>query len=117
MAYPRFDRSHLQLRPLAERKHDFTRSEMLNPGDPLPPLQSAALDAFVERVVAAHRRGAPLILMHGGHVVKQGLGRLVIDLMERGIVRHVAMNGSCPIHEYELALIGATTESVSRYIT
>ena len=117
MAYPRFDRSHLQLHPLAERKHDFTRSEMLNPGDPLPPLQSAALDAFVERVVAAHRRGAPLILMHGGHVVKQGLGRLVIDLMERGIVRHVAMNGSCPIHEYELALIGATTESVARYIT
>ena len=38
MAYPIFDRSHLQLRPLAERKHDFTRSEMLSPGDPLPAL-------------------------------------------------------------------------------
>lgn len=117
MAYPIFDRSQLQLRPLAERVHDFTRSEMLNPGDALPALQSAALDAFVERVVAAHRRGKALILMHGGHVVKQGLGRLVIDLMERGIVQHVAMNGSGPIHEYELALIGATTENVARYIT
>lgn len=117
MAYPIFDRSQLQLRPLAERVHDFTRSEMLNPGDALPALQSAALDAFVERVLAAHRRGKPLILMHGGHVVKQGLGRLVIDLMERGIVQHVAMNGSGPIHEYELALIGATTENVARYIT
>lgn len=117
MAYPIFDRSQLQLRPLAERVHDFTRSEMLNPGDALPALHSAALDAFVERVLAAHRRGKPLILMHGGHVVKQGLGRLVIDLMERGIVQHVAMNGSGPIHEYELALIGATTESVARYIT
>ncbi len=117
MAYPIFDRSQLQLRPLAERVHDFTRSEMLSPGAALPVLQSAALDAFVERVVAAHRRGKPLILMHGGHVVKQGLGRLVIDLMERGIVQHVAMNGSGPIHEYELALIGATTESVARYIT
>lgn len=117
MAYPIFDRSQLQLRPLAERVHDFTLSEMLNPGDALPALQSAALDAFVERVLAAHRRGKPLILMHGGHVVKQGLGRLVIDLMERGIVQHVAMNGSGPIHEYELALIGATTENVARYIT
>ncbi|GBL19718.1 hypothetical protein EMGBS3_14240 [Anaerolineaceae bacterium] len=117
MAYPIFDRSQLQLRPLAERVHDFTRSEMLNPGDALPALHSAALDAFVERVLAAHRRGKPLILMHGGHVVKQGLGRLVIDLMERGIVQHVAMNGSGPIHEYELALIGATTENVARYIT
>ena len=117
MAYPIFDRSQLQQRPLAERVHDFTRSEMLSHGAALPVLQSAALDAFVERVVAAHRRGKPLILMHGGHVVKQGLGRLVIDLMERGIVQHVAMNGSGPIHEYELALIGATTESVARYIT
>ena len=117
MAYPMFDRSQLQLRPLAERVHDFTRNEMLSPGDAQPAMASAALDAFVERVVAAHKRGAPLILMHGGHVVKQGLGRLVIDLMERGIVQHVAMNGSGPIHEYELALIGATTESVARYIT
>jgi hypothetical protein len=49
-------------------------------------------------------------------VIKQGLSRQVIDLMERGLLTHIAMNGSGPIHDYELALIGKTTESVARYI-
>ena len=52
----------------------------------------------------------------GAHVIKVGLSRFVIDLMERGIVTHVGMNGAGPIHDFELALIGATTESVARYI-
>ena len=54
--------------------------------------------------------------MIGAHVIKSGLSRFVIDWMERGIVTHVAMNGAGPIHDFELALIGATTESVARYI-
>ena len=54
--------------------------------------------------------------MMGAHVIKVGLSRFVIDLMERGIVTHVGMNGAGPIHDFELALIGATTESVARYI-
>src|SRR5258708_23086587 len=53
----------------------------------------------------------------GAHVIKQGLSRMVIDLMARGVLTHVAMNGAGPIHDYELALIGATTESVARYVT
>jgi hypothetical protein len=57
-----------------------------------------------------------VILMMGAHVIKTGLSRFVIDLMARGIVTHVAMNGAGPIHDFELALIGATTESVARYI-
>ena len=52
----------------------------------------------------------------GAHVIKVGLSRFVIDLMERGIITHVGMNGAGPIHDFELALIGATTESVARYI-
>ena len=55
--------------------------------------------------------------MMGAHVIKVGLSRYVIDLMERGIVTHVACNGACAIHDYELARVGATTESVARYIT
>ena len=62
------------------------------------------------------RIGAPVILLMGAHVIKVGLSRFVIDLMERGIITHVGMNGAGPIHDFELALIGATTESVARYI-
>jgi hypothetical protein len=54
--------------------------------------------------------------MMGAHVIKQGLSRFVIDLMERGVITHVGVNGAGVIHDFELALIGATTESVARYI-
>jgi hypothetical protein len=75
-----------------------------------------ALEQVAGRVAAARRQGAPVILMMGAHVIKRGLSRFVVDLMERGILTHVAMNGACVIHDYELALMGATTESVTRYI-
>jgi hypothetical protein len=116
MPYPQFDRSQLFIRPLAERVHDMTRAELYDPAGPPVLSDDPALHAVAERVAAAHRRGAPTFLMAGGHVIKLGLGPLVIDLMRRGVIQHVALNGSGPIHDYELALIGATTESVARYI-
>jgi hypothetical protein len=54
--------------------------------------------------------------MMGAHVLRAGVSRFLIDLLERGLLDHVAMNGAGPIHDWELALIGATTESVARYI-
>ena len=64
----------------------------------------------------AHKNGGQVVLMMGAHVVKVGLSRYVIDLMRRGIVTHVALNGAGLIHDYELALIGGTAESVPNYI-
>ena len=74
------------------------------------------LPQIAERIIRARAAGAPVILLMGAHVIKVGLSRFVIDLMERGIITHVGMNGAGPIHDFELALIGATTESVARYI-
>ena len=68
------------------------------------------------RVVAARARGAARILMMGAHVLRAGVNRQIIDLVERGLLDHIAMNGAGVIHDYELARIGATTESVARYI-
>lgn len=55
--------------------------------------------------------------MMGAHVIKTGMSRFIIDLMEKGLVTHVGFNGACAIHDFELAMIGATTESVARYIS
>ena len=55
--------------------------------------------------------------MMGAHVLKVGVQPHLIDLLERGLIDHVAMNGAGPIHDWELALIGATTESVARYVS
>ena len=54
-----------------------------------------------------------VVVMLGGHIVKTGLAPLLIDLMRRGIVTHVAMNGSAAIHDYEIARFGATSEDVA----
>ena len=116
MSYPMFDRSRLHLKPLAERIHDMKLAEVLPLDAPAPAFDDPALPAIAERIVRARRIGAPVILLMGAHVIKVGLSRFVIDLMERGIITHVGMNGAGPIHDFELALIGATTESVARYI-
>jgi hypothetical protein len=69
-----------------------------------------------QRIAVAGQKGAARVLMMGAHVIKAGASRVVIDLMERGFVSHVALNGAGAIHDYELSRIGATTESVARYI-
>jgi hypothetical protein len=116
MPYPAFDRSRLKLRPLAERAHDMTLADVLPLDTPPPPFDDANLSEVAYRIVQARQAGAPVILMMGAHVVKRGLSRFVIDLMERHVITHVAMNGAGAIHDFELALVGATTESVARYI-
>ena len=117
MPYPQFNRRQLEIRPLSERVHDMALDQLLRPGDPVPPVDDSALPRIAARIVHARQAGRPVILLMGGHVIKQGLSLQVIDLMERGILTHIAMNGSGPIHDYELALMGKTTESVARYIT
>jgi hypothetical protein len=116
MPHPTFDRSQLRTLPLAERVHDFCLEEILPLDADLRLNNSPELQAVSQRMIEARRRGRPVILMMGAHVIKGGLSRFVIDLMERGVLTHVGMNGAGVIHDYELALVGATTESVSRYI-
>jgi len=116
MPYPTFDRSKLCVLPLSERKHDFHIREVLPLDADLRLNDSADLRTVAQRVIEAHRNGKQIVLMMGAHVIKTGLSRFVVDLMERGILTHVGVNGACAIHDYELALIGATTESVARYI-
>ena len=116
MPYPIFDRSKLYLKPLSERQHDMTLADVLSLDSPGEPFDDPQLEQIAQRIIRARQRDAPVILMMGAHVIKSGLSRFVIDLMERRIITHVAMNGAGPIHDFELALVGATTESVARYI-
>jgi len=116
MPYPQFDRSRLKLKPLTERVHDMTLADVLPVDAVGEPFEHPALPVIVQRILQARRNGAPVIVLMGAHVIKSGLSRFIIDLMARGIITHVGMNGAGPIHDFELALVGATTESVARYI-
>jgi hypothetical protein len=116
---PTFDRSRLIIKPLAERKHDITIDQQLALDELPPALDAQAMADIAElgrRMAAARERGAAVLLLMGGHVIRAQVARQLIDLMERGLVTHIGMNGAGPIHDYELARIGATCESVARYI-
>src|SRR4051812_39512990 len=116
MPYPTFDRSRLRIQPLAQRQHDLDLSAVLPLDAPLSAFDHPALPALGGRLAEARRNGAARILLMGAHVIRAGVQRHLIDLMERGLLTHIAMNGAGPIHDWEFALIGATTESVARYV-
>jgi hypothetical protein len=116
MPFEEFDRSRLRLRPLAERVHDMARSEMIFPHSPRQPFADEALPVLAERIVEAAKAKRAVIFACGAHVLKKGLGPLLVDLMNRGLLGHLAFNGAGAIHDFELAMIGATTESVARYV-
>ncbi|NOY13227.1 MAG: hypothetical protein GXP51_05960 [Deltaproteobacteria bacterium] len=79
----------------------------------LPNLLGAeSLHGVVAAVVNAHRRGRPVVLAMGGHVIKCGLQPVLKKLIDTGIITAVAMNGSATIHDYEVSLVGATSEDV-----
>lgn len=81
--------------------------------DTLPRLLGAdSLRSVVDAVVAARRARRPVILAIGGHVVKCGLQPVLKSLIEADVITAVAMNGSAVIHDFEVSLIGATSEDV-----
>lgn len=79
------------------------------------PAQLAGADFpdLVQRIAAARRQGRPVILGMGAHVIKVGLNPILIDLMRRGILTAIALNGAGIIHDAEIAMVGRTSEEVA----
>lgn len=109
-----FNRSKLKLRSLTERVHGLDESAVM----PLGPASFShrAIGEIARRITAARSRGRDVIMFAGGHVVRAGVQNYLIDLLENRYITCVAMNGAVMIHDFEFALIGATTESVARYV-
>jgi len=97
--------------PLAKRKNKFSLGDMLEPTS-AGPADDEGILLLAQHMHAARRKNRSIILMLGGAVVKEGCSGLIIDLMKRGYVQHLAGNGAVSIHDYELALIGETSEDV-----
>ena len=120
--YREADFSRLKTVPIAHRANKVDPSRFAqSPGrdrsftafwQALPDLLAAQdLRYLVQQLVqATGRRG--VVVMLGGHVIKVGLGPLLGDLMRRGVVTHLALNGSAAIHDFELAAYGGTSEDV-----
>lgn len=93
---------------------DPTTSSIRDFVDSLPRILVANdLRALVEDIVESRRKKKPVILMMGAHVIKVGLSPIIIDLVRRGVVTHVAMNSAGAIHDVETAMWGQTSEDVA----
>jgi len=118
MPFPQFDRSQLSILPLGERVHDLQREAILNqPGGPRVPFEHPAMPVLADKIVEAKRNGRAIIWLCGAHVLRAGNAPLLIDLMRRGLITHIGFNGAGAIHDFELAMIGQTCESVAKYVS
>ncbi|HRZ87352.1 MAG TPA: hypothetical protein P5287_06005 [bacterium] len=118
------DFSKIKTYPLRERENKVKREDFALAqkrdgkfGDFLSGLPKilAANDfrSIVQAIINARKQQKPVIFAIGGHVIKCGVGPILIDLMQRGIVTHLAMNGSAAVHDFEIAMIGQTSEDVA----
>jgi hypothetical protein len=110
------DPRQVKVRPLAQRRSlSELRQILVNPCAAPPPCPAALLNAIHEaaaRIQAARQRGASVMLLYGAHLVKNGLMAVVNQLLEQGWITHLATNGAGTIHDWELAFLGRTEESV-----
>ena len=122
------DLSKVRTVPLAARANKVRSQDLAQPPgndgsfqaflDSLPDiLEAKSFNAVVDATVQAARNKRAVVCMLGGHVVKTGLAPLLIDLMRRGIITHLASNGSAVIHDYEMARWGGTSEDVEAGLT
>ena len=121
--YREADLSRLKTVPITQRPNKVDRSLLASaPGadrsfrafwDALPDILAARDLRFVVGQLAAAAGHRAVVAMLGGHVIKVGLGPLLVELLRRGVVTHVAMNGSAAIHDFELAAYGGTSEDVA----
>jgi Deoxyhypusine synthase len=123
MRYEEFDLAGVRTYPLASRKSKSNAAEFARrytPGagmaawlDALPNILGAAdFKAVAEAVRRARTESRGVLWGLGAHVIKTGVGPVIVDLMERGYVSAIATNGATVIHDFELALSGGTSEEV-----
>ena len=103
--------------PIRQRKNKLKLGDIIRPeNNNILPLSSNNFNELMGRIARAVDENKPIILMMGAHVIKTGMSLLIIDLMKKGVIRHIAMNGAGPIHDFEIALIGETSEYVEQTI-
>ncbi|GKS65783.1 hypothetical protein YTPLAS72_30870 [Nitrospira sp.] len=124
---PPINVSDLKTYPLKKRHSKVRLADFATPWKPgksfatfysnLPDILAVkTLRAVTRAIVKAHRKRRPVIVGIGAHVIKVGLAPIITDLMQRGIVTAVAMNGAGIIHDFELAFLGHTSEEVDAEI-
>jgi len=110
------DFSRIKTYPIVQRKNLVTARNLISPEALPPPFENPDLLEVAGRILEARKNRRPVLWMMGAHVIKSGLSLIVIELLKRGVITHVASNGAVAIHDFEIALIGETSEDVATSI-
>lgn len=116
--YKSFDLSQIKTYPIGSRLNKVKLEDMIAPADVLK--QNFNIDEDIQNninqiakaIVKSRKNNKPVIFFSGAHLIKNGLGPLICDLVNKGMITLFAGNGATSIHDFELALIGQTSEHV-----
>ena len=116
--YNIFDPNKIKTYPLSTRTNKVTLNDLVSLAEvdklviDLPDKTVNDIEVIADAIVSARKADNPVIIFTGAHLIKNGLGPLLVELVNRGIVSLVAGNGATAIHDFELALTGETSEYV-----
>ena len=114
--YELFNIDKINLKPLGERINDLEIKNFYTLNSKIPEFNNPELELLCKKIKEIKLKKGKFILAMGAHVIRDGVSCYIIDLMKKGFISHICFNGACVIHDFELALIGATTENVAKYI-
>ena len=116
--YNAFDLDQVNTYPLNTRSNKVTLDDLVRPEDlddfalGLPGKTCGEIENIARAIVSCREAGKPVVVFTGAHLIKNGLGLLLAEMVKRGLVSLVAGNCASAIHDFELALIGQTSENV-----
>jgi hypothetical protein len=116
--YKIFNPKEIQTYPLSGRTNKVKFGDLVMPASvtkmkfDLAQKTVDIIEQVAKSMIDCRKAGKPVMLFTGAHLVKNGLGPLIVDLVNRDLLTLVAGNGATTIHDFELALIGETSEYV-----
>jgi len=116
--YKVFDLGRVKTYPLNTRSNKVMLDDLVRPEDiddlalELPGKTCGEIENIARAIVSSRQAGRPVIIFTGAHLIKNGLGLLLAEMVNRGLVSLVAGNCAAAIHDFELAMIGQTSENV-----
>ncbi len=114
--YKIFDASIIKTYPVSQRTNKVKLEDLINPENILhtefQTQQEEEISELAKKIIEARQSDKPVIWLTGAHMIKNGLGPIIIELIRKDIITLVATNAAGTIHDFELALIGQTSEYV-----
>lgn len=115
-----FDKSKIKTLPLSQRQNKSDIEKIIINPDSQPkelsPEKQELVEKIAQQIIESKRNHKPIILAFGAHLIKNGMGLVLREMIERGYLTHLATNGAGSIHDWEFAFQGKSEEDVEKYV-